>query len=499
MALMGLDVGTSGCKAAIFSDRGEILAITSDEYPATSCASEFHEISPETVWNTVAKCIRKCTDLAKSEQVDGLSISSFGEAAVPLDQNGNVLRNAILLTDPRGQEQLTELVEKLGVEFLSTRTGLPLHPMYSLNRLLWIKEHEPDIYNSIDQYLQFEDYIIFKLTGQAIVDYSLASRTMAFNVLDKSWDSQILDAAGIPVNMFARAVPSGTAVGFLRPTLVSELGLSSKTLVVTGGHDQPCTALGSGIIYEGMAVDGIGTSECITTIFDQPILSRKLFEMNYHCGPHVLEDKFITFAYTMSAGAVLQWYRDTIGRPEYEKSKKTQQSVYQLLDQSIDQKPSQLLVSPHFDGSGTPHLNPESKGAILGLSRKTSTSEIYRAMLESITYEMKYNLECLADNHINITSLRAAGGGAKSKIWLQIKADILNRPIATLENTEAGTLGAAILAGIAVGKYRNAADACKQLVREKEQFEPDTKQNELYELNYQRYKRMYSALVKIWE
>lgn len=499
MALMGLDVGTSGCKAAIYSDSGKLLAITGEEYPPTPCSSEFHEINPEAVWNSVARCIRKCLDLANNEYIDGLSISSFGEAAVPLDRDGNVLRNAILLTDPRGQKQLAELVDKLGANFISARTGLPLHPMYSLIRLLWIKEHEPDIFNEIVQFLQFEDYIIYKLTGVAAVDYSLASRTMAFNVLDKSWDRQILDAAGIPVCIFARAVPSGTAVGSLRSSLVSELGLSPKTLVVTGGHDQPCTALGSGVIENGMAVDGMGTSECITTSFDQPILSKKLFEMHYHCGPHVLTDKYITFAYTMSAGAILQWYRDTIGRPEYDKAKKMQQSVYQLLDESIAQKPSQLLVFPHFDGSGTPHLNPESKGAILGLSRKTTTSDIYRAMLESITFEMRYNLECLAANKINIVSIRAAGGGAKSKIWLQIKADILNRPVATLENTEAGTLGAAILAGTAVGNYRSAVDACRQLIQKKDHFEPDQKQNERYEENYQRYKRMYSALTKIWE
>ena len=502
MALLGIDIGTSGCKVTVFSDAGAVLAFSSQEYEPTPCAAGFLEINAERVWLALTTCIRKSAAASADrslEPIRALAVSSFGEAAVPVDRNGRTLANGILFTDPRGQEQLDALVARVGQDNLTSRTGLPLHRMYTLLRLMWLRDTHPEIYEATDKYLQFEDFVLYRLTGETVTDYSLAARTMAFNILDKKWDQDILAAADIPASIFARAVPGGTPIGPVRPAVAAELGLPAGVMVVTGGHDQPCTALGSGVMHTGQAIDGIGTSECITTSFDEPVLDPALFAMNFHCGPHVVPGKYITFAYTMSAGGLLQWFRDTIGRPERDEAARSNISAYAFLDEQIGRDPSGLLVLPHLDGSGTPYLDPESRGAILGLSRQTSPLDIYRAMLEGITFEMRYNLECLVKTGIHVHALRAAGGGSKSAVWLQIKADILNRPVATLEFNEAGTLGAVMLAGVAAGLYRDLDEACRQLVREKHHFEPVPIQTERYEESYQRYKSMYTAIKNIWQ
>jgi xylulokinase len=497
MALLGIDVGTSGCKATAFDTDGKILAAAAGEYPPTVCPPGYLEINPDLVWRAVADSIRRCA-AACAEPILGLAVSSFGEAAVPIDRSGQALANGILFIDPRGQAQADRMADRLGAHELAMRTGLPLHRMYTLFRLMWLRDEQPEIYRRTWKYLQFEDLVLYRLTGETVTDYSLADRTMAFNVLDKTWDPVILAAADLPDRIWARPLPSGTVAGAITRAAAAAVGLPAGTPVVTGGHDQPCTALGSGIIRTGQAIDGIGTSECITTCFDQPVLNDRLFARNYHCGPHTAPGQYITFAYTMSAGALLQWFRDTIGRPERDEAARSGLSAYALLDSRVQREPTNLLILPHFDGGGTPSLDPASRGAILGLSRQTTPLEIYRAMLESVTYEMRYNLACLEEAGIRVETLRAAGGGAKSPVWLQIKADILGRPIATLTVDEAGTLGGAILAGVATGVFRDVRMACAQMVHEKRQFWPDQTYSERYEAAYRKYCQLYPALKAIY-
>lgn len=499
MSLLGLDVGTSGCKAVAFDERGHALVSAGREYAPTACPPGTLEIDPNHVWNAVAACLHEVAGACRADPIAALSVSGFGEAAVPVDRAGQALMNGILFTDPRGRAELEALTGKLGTEELSRRTGLPPHPMYTLLRLMWLRDHQPELYRQTRSYLQFAEYVAFRLTGEAATGHSLAARTMAFNVSALAWDETILEAAGIPKDLFARALPGGAVIGAVLPSVAAELGLPKGVLVAAGGHDQPCAALGSGVIDGGQAIDSIGTSECITTSFDRPVLDRALFQMNYHCGPHVAPGKYVTFAYTMSAGALLQWFRDTIGRAERQEADRLGISVYELMQGRIGSEPTGLLVLPHLDGGGTPSLDPQSRGAILGLGRRTTAAEIYRAMLEGVTFEMRHNLECLGGLGIRVDSLKACGGGARSAQWLQMKADILNRPIATLENGEAGALGAAMLAGVAAGLWPDAASACQNMARESRRFEPDPKMAGRYEPNYRRYRRVYPAVRSILE
>ena len=484
MPLIGVDIGTTGCKCTIFDFEGKILSYAYREYPVESPGEGLYELNPDTVWDSVKHVIGKSSANCIFEGVTALSVSSIGEAAVPVDRTGKVLHNSILFTDIRGQEQAEYLKESCGPERIMELTGIPVHSMYTVNKIMWFKKNVPHIFRETWKFLLYEDFIIFRLTGIPVIDYSLASRTMAFNVTKKCWEPEILNAAGLNESIFSVPVPSGTVVGGIIRETSEELGLPDRTIVVTGGHDQACAALGAGIISGRQAVEGVGTADCIATAFDRPVLSRDMLKNNFNCGPHLIEDMYISLSFASSGGSILKWYRDCFATAEAVEAANTNTSVYKLLDKRASKNPTSLLVLPHFSGSGTPFMDPRSKGAIMGLTLETTASQYYRALMEGITYEMRYNLECLETAGISVESLRAVGGGSKSDLWMQIKADITGKKVETLYVDEAGTLAVAILAGVAAGVYESCKEAVNKLVRVKKVFYPDPAVSQIYEENF---------------
>lgn len=503
MSLIGLDIGTTGCKCTLFDFEGNIKSFSYQEYFVENPKRGEYELNPQKVWEAVKaviyQALHKYNPDPKNEKVSVIAISSFGEAAIPIDSKGNILYNSILYTDNRGYEQAKYLTSHFGAEKIMELTGMPVHSMYTINKLMWIKENLPDVYERTWKFLLFEDFVIYKLTGIPIIDYSLASRTMAFNLIEKEWESEILNVAGISKDLFSEAKPSGTIVGKIKKELAEELKLHHGTLIATGGHDQACAALGAGIISKGSAVYGIGTSECITAAFNQPVLDNGMLKNNFNCGPHVLDERYLTLSFTFSGGSLLKWYRDCFASTEVVDAAAKNISVYEVLDRKAAKEPTSILVLPHFSGSGTPYMDPFSKGTITGLTLDTTASQFYRSLLEGITYEMRYNLECLENSGIEVDSLRAVGGGAKSDFWLQIKADIMGRKIETLNVDEAGTLGTAMLAGLALGVYPSCEDAVKKLVKIKKEYYPNIHTKDVYEENFVKYKRLYQASKSVFE
>lgn len=498
MALMGLDVGTTGSKCTILDYNGNVLSYAYKEYPVESPEPGFYELNPVAVWNSVREIIYMAVRGLKDEKIEALSVSSIGEAVVPVDDKGKVLWNSILFSDSRGFEQAIELSRTLGHEKIMDITGLPVNSMYSLNKIMWLKDNRPDIFGRTRKFLLFEDFIIYMLTGVMAVDYSLASRTMAFDVVKKEWSGEILQAAGIDSGYFSEATGSGTIVGIVKSEISEELGLPRDTLVATGGHDQACAALGAGVIHEKMAVDGMGTAECITAAFSKPALNSGMIKNNYNCEPHVIDGMYLSLSFTSSGGGLLKWYRDNFASREALEAEKQGIGIYRFLDEKAYGEPTSLLVLPHFSGSGTPYMDPYSKGVIVGLTMDTNSSHIYRALMEGISFEMRYNLECLRDSGIEVEKLRAVGGGAKSDLWLQIKADIMDIEIETLHISEAGTLGTVILAGVASGAYASHAEAVGKLVRPGKVFTPNETNKKKYDESYQCYKKIYDSTRKIY-
>lgn len=498
MSLLGVDVGTTGCKVVAFNLDGEVIASSYREYPLLHPSPGWSELDPTRVWEDIKRCITHVADRTTYDPVTAMSISCQGEAVIPVDRNGQPLYNAIVTFDERTLGIAEEWGKNLGVARLFEITGMPQHPMYSLYKILWHKRYHPDIYNQARYFLCFHDFIVAKLGAPPFIDHSLAARTMMFDVRKKSWSAEILSAVGLDEMRLARAVPAGQPIGHLGPQIADELGLPRNVTVVSGGHDQPCGTLGAGIVAGGMAMNAIGTSDVIAPLLDDAMLGSDMLESNYPCYPHVTPDKYITIAFNLTGGLLLRWYRDVLGQEEMREELGERKDPYRLIIQRAAQSgPTKVFILPHFVGAGTPYMDPSARGAIIGLTIETDRPVLARSVLESTCYEARINLERLQGNGIQIGELRAIGGGAKSEFWLQMRADVFGKRVSSLHVAEAACLGAAILAGCGAGVFASPAEAVNQVVRVKRTYEPSDTMHQRYNELYSLYEKIYGVLKEL--
>lgn len=491
MAIAGLDIGTTGCKITVYGNDGKCLGKVHREYEISRVAGR-HELDPETVWLSVCEAIREAS--LRWSDIEAIGVTSFGESFVLLDDDGTVLMPSILYTDSRGDEECALLAERIGAERIASITGTNPHRTYSLPKLMWIREHHSELFARTARILLIQDFIVYRLTGIAQIDHSLASRTMAFDVRRLEWSTEMLTIAGIDASLLSKPVPSGTAAGTVTVECSARLALGAGTIIVSCCHDQVAAAVGAGIFCAGMAIDGTGTVECITPFLDGIPQSPLLREGNYAVVPYVIDGKYVCYAFSFTGGVLLKWYRDNFAKYETENAKDTGVSVYKILTDLVWPEPTGILVLPHFAGAATPHMDGGSRGAIVGLSLEHTGIDIFKAIMEGVTYEMLLNIEIMEEAGIKIEMLRATGGGSSSKTWLQIKADILNRPIVSLGNCEAGTVGSVMLTGVASGAFADLRSAGSLIIHEGETFYPDPARRDVYAGLYQKYKLMYDAI-----
>jgi len=497
MSLLGIDLGTTGVKAVCFGLSGKVLAEAYQEYPLLQFKGGRVELDPFFVWKAVSSVIRSVNAAAKKDPVEALSVSSMGESFVPIGKNGEFLSNIIANVDTRAGDQRDWWEKKVGLFELFRITGQPYHTIFSINKIKWLKENKPLLYKNTYKFLCMEDLVLFKLGGITVTDYSLAGRMMAFDIKRKIWSKKILDAAGIDAAKLPEPVPSGRIVGEVRTKVAALLGFKAGVKLVTGSIDQSAAALGAGIIKEGVAVDSLGTAECITPVFKGLKLERSMFESNYCCTAHSEPDLYVTFAFNFTGGAILKWYRNYFAELEKGLAKEKGKDVYDLITGGLPEEPTGLLVLPHFTVTGTPYYDNNSKGAILGLTLSTGKSELVKALMEGVTYEMMLNLNCLKKAGLKVKEVRVMGGGARSPYWLQLKADMYGIKTVALNVSEAGCLGGAIRAGTATGRYRNFEEAVAETVKVKKEYYPDKKKNNIYLEKFEVYKKVYPALKDI--
>ncbi|WNR45240.1 FGGY-family carbohydrate kinase [Paenibacillus roseipurpureus] len=497
MSLMGLDIGTTGCKCSLFTEDGVLIAASYREYSLVLPKPGYFEFDPHLLWKSVQEVIEETASQSGGDLIKAISVSSFGETAIPIAQDGSVLGNGLLYTDIRGFDEALLLEQSLGKTKVMALAGVPLHPMFTVAKMMWMKRHEPQWFRRVWKFLLIGDYIVFRLTGMTAIDYTLASRTMAFNITTKKWETEILRAAELDQSLLSEPVASGEAIGRVTPQCCERLGLKGRPMVVAGGHDQACAALGAGILREGQAIDGIGTVECIAPTYSRPVVNETMLRLQYNCAPHVLDGHYLTYAFNFTGGSLLKWFRNEFGYKAESEAHLRGMDVYNYLNLTAPIEPTDLVIIPHFAGSGTPHMKPEAKGLIYGLTFQTTAADVYRACMEGVTYEMRYNLECLKEAGIAVDSLRAVGGGAKSDLWLQLKADIMNRTIERLNISEAGTIGTVILAGRAVGAFATFEEAAQILVKPLKSFYPHVERRDQYEERYEKFKRL-SNLLSDW-
>ncbi len=498
MYLMGIDVGSTGCKATIVDAYGNVAGSSYREYKTVISLEGYYEIPAKSIRDEVKNAIKLAAKEVKGD-IKAICTSSFGEGFIAVDKKGEPLNNPILYIDPRGKEYLDRFTsDQLGFEMYKV-AGTEPQKIYSLPKLMWIKDHQPDVYARIDKILFVGDYVLYMLGAEAFSTYSLATRSMAFDVINKKWSDEIIDCAGVNRSYFAQPTASGTILGKISPHVAAELGLSNDILLVAGGHDQPCAALGAGVNKAGLAVDGLGTVECITPAFDSPIITPGMVKNNFVLVPHVVDGLYVTYAFTMTSGSVVRWYRDTFGLAEKAYAESHGINAYDyIMDSAMDQ-PSGMFVLPHFSGSATPYMDSESKGAILGVTLDTTKEKFIKAILEGITYEIMVNTKILTGEGVKVDRLRAVGGLAKSDKYMQLKSTMMNSVIETLNVTEAGTAGVAILAGVACGIYKDVEDGIERIVKVKKVYNPEPSMSEYYQEQFVKYKRVYQAMKDIYK
>ena len=496
-ALIGLDVGTTGCKAVVFDADGVLLASAAREYAVELPQPSWAEQDIEAVWQLALLAMGEAVAAAGTPAVAAVGLSVHGEAVTPVDDALRPLRPTILGMDTRTDEQNEWLRARFGARALFERTGMPIHTINTLPKLLWIREHEPGVWAAADRFLLVEDYLIARLTGQPAISACLASRTQLFDLQAGEWSTEILDAIGLESSRLAPVSESGTAVGELSTELVDRLGLAIAPVVVTGGHDQACGALGVGLTRPGLAMVSSGTAEVVEVALGSAVVSEPLYEGNISVYRATVPDLFLAMTLNHSGGLTLRWFRDGFCEPQVEQAARSGADAYDLMLEGTSADPTGLLVLPHLAGAGTPTFDTASRGAILGLTFSTSRTDLAKAILEGLTYELRLNLDLLREGGVAIDVLRAIGGGAKSALWLQLKADVTGIPVITPRLTEAAAFGAALLAGAGAGLWPTAAAGAERFLELTDTYEPDPGRHAAYSELYERYREVYPAVAPI--
>ncbi|MBQ6594553.1 MAG: carbohydrate kinase [Clostridia bacterium] len=482
MLIGGLDIGSTGCKLTVFDESGGMLGKAYRTYPVRRAVSG-HEIDitalTESVYGVIGEMAARFPDLS------GIGVTSFGETFVLTDGNGRPLHDAMLYTDPRGAEEVRALSDRLGADRIAHVTGLAPHEMYSLGKLMWMKARRPEVYAAAREAHLIQDYVVRLLTGVSQIDYSLASRTMGFDIRSLDWSGEMFEAAGLDVSLMSRPVPTGTPAGPVTAEAARRTGLSTKCVIVSISHDQVAACVGAGAFDGSVAVDGAGTVECLTPVYDSipdiSVMAGGFFSVV----PYVVPGRYVAYAFSYTGGALLQWCAEKLagGRTNEE-----------LESAFAGEGPTGLMVLPHFAGAATPYMDTGSRGAVLGLTTATDVPELYRACMEGVCYEMRVNYEALLPSGVRFASLNATGGGARSKLWTQMKADVLDLPVTALETADAGTVGSAMLTGVASGLFRDLDEAAARMVRRTGTFLPRREMHERYMEVYGRYRGLYGAV-----
>jgi len=426
----------------------------------------------------------------KAEAVAALSICSQGETLIPVDKSGEPLRDAIVWLDTRAVAESLEISGAFSIDKFYHITGLPeVSPMWPAAKILWMRKNQSHIFSQTFKFLLLKDYLIYRLTGEFITEPTISSSTGFLRLKEKEWWDEMLDFIEVNKDQLPRIVNSGEVIGKVISQVASEIGLSSDTLVVAGAMDQMAGAIGAGNTTAGIITETTGTALAIIATVDEPIYDP---QRRIPCSPHVTSNKFVLMPYSQTAGIVLKWFRDTFGARDKEE-KETYDALMELA-KAVPIGSEGLLVLPHFAGSFCPYYNPEARGAFVGISLKHKKGHFVRALVESVAFMLKENIELLRRLKVKVEKVRSLGGAAKSDFWLQVKSNVLDLPVELPKCSEASSLGVVILAGVGTGIYKDIDEAVKATVSIKEIFSPQAKDISAYEAVYGNYLDLYQKL-----
>lgn len=495
--LMGIDVGTTGTRAVIIRPDGHVMgAATAPHQPMRMERPGWAEQDPEDWWQAAVLAVRSVLDQTalKGSEIAGVGLSGQMHGVVLLSGTRAVLRPALLWCDQRSQPQCDWITSKIGADRLVRLTLNPALTGFSAPKLLWVREHEPGIYDRAAHFLLPKDYVRLRLTGEFATDVSDASGTLLFDVAKRAWSKEVLSALGLDKSILPRAYESIAVTGRLTAETAILTGLKAGTPVTAGAGDQAASAVGNGVVLPGLTSATLGSSGVIFAYTDQPKLDPR---GRIHTFCHAVPGKWHVMGVTQGAGLSLRWFRDELGAAEAWYAARVGADPYELILREAEQAPpgsGGLLFLPYLMGERTPHLDPQARGMWFGLTAAHSRAHLIRSILEGVAFSLRDSLEIFEELKIPVREIRASGGGSRSFLWRQIQADVYGRELVSLREAEGSAFGAALLAGVSSGAYGSVEEAAAATIQLREQVLPCAAQVRLYDRQYQVYRRVYPAV-----
>lgn len=495
--LLGIDIGTSACKVALFQKDGTVIASTNGNYNVYYPHQGWAEQNPDEWWDAVCDAVKRLLDISKVDPADikGIGIDGQSWSAIAIDKNGSVLTRTPIWMDTRAKDICDRLNAEIGADKIFELSGNPLQPSYATAKIIWYKENLPEVYEKIDKILQSNSFIAYRLTGNISQDVCQSYGFHCFNMRTGQWDDAMCEAMGIPRSFLPEIVPCHQVVGTVTEEAAKATGLAVGTPVVAGGLDAACGTLGAGVIRPGETQEqggqAGGMSICLDTYAADPRLILSF---------HVVPDQWLLQGGTTGGGGVMRWMEQEFG--DYERSVAEEKGMsslvqFNVLAEKVEAGSDGVVFLPYMSGERSPIWDPDAKGVFFGLDFSKTKGHMIRAAMEGVAYSLKHNLDIAEGIGAEVDELLAMGGSANSLLWTQIKSDITGKPIAVPSSDTATTLGAAILAGVGTGIYDSFEDAVSQTVKITRRHEPDMEKHEKYKANYKTYLALYENLKEL--
>ena len=495
--LLGIDLGISTAKAALFTLDGGMIGLQAEEYLLTP-ESQIVESDPgPTYWEPIVRAVRRLLQAfpRRAEQIVAVSTSTFCETVYPMQADGTPSRPSISWMDNRSTAESQELVERVGARELQRISGQgDFGPIWPATKFMWMKRHEPEAYTRTAKFLMPDDYILLRLSGAMIAEQTMWTSSLVMDLQRKAWSLTLMEAAGITADKLPALTPTGTVIGTISPQCARETGLSMRTKVVAGAMDQMCSAVGAGNIVPGLITESTGTVVALLTTIREPIID---FETRVPCHLHAVPDYYCLMPWSPTGGLVLKWWKDRYCEEERRQAADEGRNVYDLLTELAATVPAGsngLVMLPHLEGAGFPDFAPGARGVFFGLTLHHGKPHLTRAILEAIAYLIRSDVETLQGLGIQASEVRVLGGGSKSALWNQIKADVLGLPIAVPANPDAALVGTAVIAAVGIGLYPDFPTAVGSMTRMQSRVEPDPARAALYAQQYQLYRTLFNRV-----
>jgi xylulokinase len=484
---LGIDVSTTGSKALLINDQGQVVATAVHEHTISTPKPLWSEQNPLEWWEASVKSIRQVLTQAgaKGEDVKAVGLTGQMHGLVMLDKAGTILRPAILWNDQRTAEECEEMTNLLGFENLLAISGNKALTGFTAPKILWVRKHEPDVYAKTSHILLPKDYIRYQLTGEYAVDKADGAGMLLFDLKKRAWSAEILNALQIPESWLPESFEGPEITGVITPGAAEITGLKAGTPVVGGGGDQAAQAVGVGAITPGIVALTLGTSGVVFASTPSPLIEPRGL---LHAFCHSVPETWHFMGVMLSAAGSLRWYRDTLAPG---------MNYDDLLAPAVDIPAGceGLLFLPYLTGERTPHPDPLARGAFIGLTVRHTRAHMTRAVLEGVSFGLRDSMELIKKAGLGqISQVRVSGGGAKSPLWRQMLSDVLDSELVTVNTTEGAAFGAALLAGVGAGAWKSVAESCNATVRTLASTSPNPVQVSIYDEYYQQYTALYPAL-----